>query len=143
MLSKNVVVTLGQQDYRCTATDGKHHFHIDEPVDVGGGDTAPTPTALLLGSLGSCSAITIKMYAQRKAWDLQHVEVSLNVSHRIEEQKRVTVFLREVKVHGNLDHAQIKRLLEIVKACPVSRMLEGKVDIETRLGKPGEPPLTG
>lgn len=101
----------------------------DEPPEIGGDDVGPAPTELLLASLGACKAITLRMYAARKGWDLQDVAVAL-ASEQVGDR---TLIQAELKVAGDLDTAQRQRLLEIADRCPVQRLLTGAVVVETRL----------
>lgn len=108
-----------------------HHLVADEPVDLGGGDTGPAPDELVLGALGACTAITLRMYAERKQWPLEAVDVSLEYALR---DKGRTVIRRTVHLSGPLDEAQRERLLQIANACPVHRILTGAVEVPTALG---------
>ncbi|MBV9787106.1 MAG: OsmC family protein [Chloroflexi bacterium] len=116
---------------------GDHIVFVDEPIDVGGDDTGPNPYELLLGALGSCKSITCIMYAQRKGWDLQGVEVDLthtkDYAHDCETCVDQDVKLDRIKVKivfkGNLDDDQRARLKEISKRCPIHQTLINKIDI--------------
>src|SRR5262249_19556932 len=110
---------------------GNHQLNSDEPAPFGT-DTGPSPYELLLASLGSCTSMTLRLYAQRKGWDLRGVVVRLNHS-RIHAEDCVECdtkqgFLdrieREIEVSGGLDETQKKRLLEIAEHCPVHRTLK-------------------
>lgn len=107
----------------------------DEPDSVGGDDQGPTPTELLLAGLGSCKAITIKMYAERKGWPMDHVYVSAE-SHTVEKQTVITTY---VTLTGDLTDDQRDRLQEIGDRCPVHRLLSGNTEIHTVLTHPTAP----
>ena len=130
---KPVSVHLGTQDFITTVTDGFHQWIIDEPVDKGGTDKGPDPFSMLLSSLGSCTAITLKMYANRKGWAVQDIDIRVDLrSEEAGNQKNAT-FISAITVTGQLDDTQLQRLLQIAKACPVSKLLEGKLRMETTI----------
>ena len=119
--------------YRVTLTDEQGHiWHADEPVADGGADTAPTPMQIMLSALGACTAITLHMYADRKQWPLTHVDVDLqlNPDGKPADGNQIT---RTITLHGALDEEQRSRLLQIANACPVHKLLEGKVEIPSKL----------
>ncbi|MBV6702653.1 OsmC family protein [Kitasatospora aureofaciens] len=113
--------------YHVEVKAGTHPLTADEPVRRGGSDSGPEPFALLLASLGSCTAITLRMYAERKEWPLEAVRVRLGyetngVGGRIS---------RRVALTGALDDAQRARLLDISERTPVTLALRAGVAIET------------
>ena len=117
---------------RATISVRHHLFHADEPAENGGTDTAPTPGELMLGALGSCMAITCRLYAERKGWDLRRVEVKLDYERfkggDYPSHAGSDAFVHEVRealvFHGELDQKQRKRLRDIAGKCPIHRLLE-------------------
>lgn len=132
---KEVVVEIGQRKYKTEVQAGDHYWISDEPTDLGGKNLGPTPFELLNAALGTCTAMTLRMYADRKGWDLQGVRVHIehDKKHKGAEEngEKVDVFVREVEIHGNLDEKQRERLIEIANKCPVHRTLTGDIDIQT------------
>ncbi|MEL6383780.1 MAG: OsmC family protein [Cyanobacteria bacterium J06626_18] len=101
----------------------------DEPPALGGDDAGPAPFEWILAGLGACKAITLKMYADRKGWNLESVTVDLTYENRDNQP----IIQAELTLEGDLDAAQRQRLREISDRCPVHRMLTAPVDIQTRL----------
>jgi putative redox protein len=118
---------------------GTHRMLADEPADVGGDDTGPTPYGFLLAGLGACTAMTIRMYARRKEWPLDHIAVSLRHEKVHAEDCEdcetrhgmVDVIEREIALAGDLDEEQRARLMEIADKCPVHRTLHSEVQVRT------------
>lgn len=121
---------------------GRHHIDADEPAELGGGDRGPTPYDLLLMSLGSCTSMTLRQYAQRKGYPLRDVQIRLKHErvHATDcaacdgRDGRVELISREVVLDGPLSQAQRVDLLRIADRCPVHRTLEGRPVITSRLG---------
>jgi putative redox protein len=103
------------------------HFLADEPVEAGGLGSGPNPYDLLGAALGACTAMTLRLYARHKGLPLDGVRVA--VRH---ERRDKDVFIREIRLIGELDDAQRKRLLQIAEHCPVHRTLTAGAQIETR-----------
>ncbi len=116
-----------------------HHALADEPLAYGGTNKGMSPYGFLAAGLGACTSMTIRMYARRKGWPLDHV--SVDVSHdkvhaqdaSTAKQDRIDVFRRQIRLTGNLDDIQRQRLLEIADKCPVHRTLEHGARVETVL----------
>ena len=124
-----------QQD----VTVGAHRFLADEPLEVGGLDSGPGPYDLLLAGLGACTAMTLRLYAERKALALERVTVRLNHSriHAADcadcetKEGMLDRIERAITLRGTLDAEQRRRLLEIADKCPVHRTLTSEIDIRT------------
>jgi len=138
---KSVVVRIGREKYTTEIVARNHAILIDEPKKYGGKDAGMSPYELLMASLGSCTAITLRMYADRKKWDLREVKVHLEHFKQhakdsescSESNNKIDKFVREIKLEGELTEEQKQRLLQIANRCPVHRTLENKIEIETTL----------
>ncbi|HEX6233533.1 MAG TPA: OsmC family protein [Jiangellaceae bacterium] len=134
-----VVTDAGDGAYTQRIQVGGHTLLADEPAGVGGDDLGPTPYDLLLSSLGACTSMTVRMYAQRKNWPLRSTTVTLTHSkiHAADCEScettsgRVDHIVREVRFDGDLDAAQRAKLLEIANKCPVHRTLHSEVIVQT------------
>jgi len=104
-----------------------HRLRADEPAEKGGDDTGPAPHELLLAALGSCTAMTLKMYAERKGWPLGDLRVKLTGEHADGR----FIITRHLTIAGELDDEQRRRLLEIADKCPVHKTLVGEIVIQT------------
>ncbi|MGC4020966.1 MAG: OsmC family protein [Cyclobacteriaceae bacterium] len=105
----------------------------DEPVDKGGKNLGFAPKELLASALAACTSITLRMYADRKGWDLQEMKVDVSVER--DEAANKTTFTRKIDLIGNLNEEQRTRLLAVANACPVHKVLVNPIFIETSLEK--------
>ncbi|MEI7470129.1 MAG: OsmC family protein [Chloroflexota bacterium] len=123
----SVHTSISENKYRSKITAGVHMLIADEPVNEGGLDLGPTPIQLLAGSLGSCTTITLRMYADRKSWPLQGADVNVTID-RTTTQASIQ---RNIRLHGPLDETQRARLMQVADACPVHKMLSATIAITT------------
>jgi uncharacterized OsmC-like protein len=115
-----------------TETNPDFTFYADEPKALGGGGTAPNSYEYLLGALGACTSITLRMYAERKGWPLKHVGIELAHEKReSSEGKKFDWIEKKISLQGDLSDEQITRLKDIADKCPVSRTLEASCKMET------------
>ena len=118
-----------KEKYRTEVRTDPHHFIVDEPIEVGGKDLGVSPGELLAAALASCSSITMKLYADRKGWDLE--EAIVEVDFQRDSKFNVTNFTKKVSITGNLDEEQKLKLVEIASKCPIHRMLANPIEIHT------------
>lgn len=138
-----VFVRLSGERYTTEVMTPNHNLIADEPTEVGGADLGPNPYDLLMASLGSCTAMTLKMYAERKKWPLEQVSVFLNhekvhlkdSDNPEDSSAKVSQFTRIIEIEGDLDSEQRQRLLEISNKCPVHKTLQEEIVIQTMLYK--------
>jgi putative redox protein len=139
-LATDVVVSGSANGFAQTITVGNHQLAADEPVGVGGTDTGPGPYDLLLAALGSCTSMTVALYARRKQWPLEAVTVRLRHSKiHAEDCKDCETKIgmldqieRSVELVGLLDESQRSKLHEIADKCPVHRTLTSEIVIRNR-----------
>jgi len=114
-----VKATINKAHYACSVTNGSHEVIVDEPIELGGTHKGFAPKGLLMASLASCVAITLRMYVDRKGWAVDKIEVEVNMGIENAED----VFLEEITCTGNLTEDQKQRLEVIASKCPVSKIL--------------------
>jgi putative redox protein len=111
---------------------GGHRLRADEPTEKGGDNSGPGPHELLLAALGSCTAMTLKVYAERKGWPLRDVRVTVQGGHT----DGAFAITRHLTIDGDLDAEQRQRLVEIADKCPVHKTLAGEITITTTESTP-------
>jgi putative redox protein len=124
-----ITLSLGPDDFPTVITSRTHTMRSDEPAEDGGSDTGPEPFELLLASLGACTAITLRMYARRKGWALDGVQLEAGFDPN-EGRRLIRMTL---SCAGSLTPDQRGRLLQIANACPVHKALTTGVMVDTRL----------
>jgi putative redox protein len=140
-MPRNVTVDSEIPKYVQAVSVGPHVIYSDEATDVCGNETGPNPHELLMASLGACANMTVQMYAERHQWPLKGVhavvsharvfaEASADSHAKIRMVDRIEI---EISFAGNLSAGQQQRLLEIAGRCPVHRMLDSQIQIDTRL----------
>ena len=128
------------KNYQVEIVAGNHQFIADEPESIGGDDLGPNPFDLLLAGLGSCVIITLHMYANRKKWPLERVEIELDYRSmpasecpdcRSAPGSTVSVIEKRMTFHGDLTQEQIKRLADIAERCPVNKALLNEIKLRS------------
>jgi putative redox protein len=125
-----LTASIGRTLYQTIAHARTHQVVSDEPTVNGGGDTGPTPSELILAALASCTGATLRMYADRKGWDLAQVDIALEMSIEKNGSAQTTRIKRTLSFSGNLSDEERTRLLEIADKCPVHKLLTNEVIIE-------------
>lgn len=134
-------LNLVEDNFTTSIQTKKHNFIADEPALIGGDDFGPSPYDYLCAGLAACTVMTLKMYAQRKKWDLKEVFAYITYSKKhsddlmldIDEPTSIDHLQKRLKFVGNLDEKQKTRLKEIASKCPVHKTLQSEVIIETEL----------
>lgn len=124
----HATATIGRDRYATHIDVSGHTLTADEPEKLGGANAGPAPYDLLLASLGACTAITLRMYADRKQWPLESVEVSLRLAGTAEDRRIV----RTIAPKG-VDAEQAARLADIAERTPVTLTLKSGIAIDTSL----------
>jgi len=131
MSTRTVTAVNGPSPYAVTLEDQRgHHWLADEPLEAGGGNQGPSPTLLLLSSLGACTAITVRMFAARKGWPLTGAEVRLEFNPEGSPAEGTDI-RRTITLQGDLSPEQRERLLDVANKCPLHKVLTGKIRIDT------------
>ena len=122
--------SIGIQKYLCTITWRNGTITMDEPITIEGRDLGPDPYSTLLASLAGCTLSTLRMYIDRKGWDIPEIHVSLNFKLNTEGEFSTNI-KREISFSKEVPEDQKQRLLIIASKCPVSKILENKIEINT------------
>jgi len=124
-----VKATINKEHYACSVTNGSHEIVVDEPLELGGTHQGFAPKGLLMASLASCVAITLRMYADRKGWEIDKIEVEVNAG----SENNQLLFLEEIVCTGPLTREQKDRLEDIAQKCPVSKILAAGNEIRSKV----------
>ena len=137
--SNKVMVQIGGEGFTTEIKAGKHTLRADEPTSVGGKDYGPSPYDLLMASLGACTAMTMRMYADHKKWKID--EINVHMDHKKDyaadssdaenSKAKVDIIDRFIEIVGDIDDSQRGRMMKIADKCPVHRTLHGVVEVRT------------
>jgi len=139
---RSVKVSGPSKGFRTEVEVGGHRLVVDEPIAVGGADHGPTPYEMLLAGLGACTAMTLRIYADRRKWPLERANISL-IHRKVHAQDcidcdtkatKMDVVDRVITLEGALTEEQKAKLLEIAERCPVHQTMQSKIQVNTRLG---------
>jgi putative redox protein len=130
LLEQNIEGRIGTQKYLCAITWRNGELLMDEPESLGGNDLGPDPFTTFLASLAGCTLSTLRMYIDRKGWDIPEIRISTNLAQQTDEELE-TVISRTISFSGKVSGEQIERLLIIADKCPISKLLKGNITINT------------
>lgn len=132
LLENDVTGKIGSQKYLCTISWRNGTFIMDEPENIEGKDLGPDPYSTLLASLAGCTLSTMRMYIDRKGWDIPEINISLNLSQENDTEATTTIS-RTISFSKDISQEIKVRLLNVAEKCPVSKILKNKVLINTSL----------
>jgi len=131
-LQKPITASIATEKYKVAIRWRNGVLYADEPVSSGGGDTGPDPFTLLLSSLASCTLSTLRMYIDRKQWQIPEIFIELNMYHNTGNEL-ITKIERSISFNVDIENEQKEKLLLIAKKCPVSKILENKIELNTMI----------
>ncbi len=132
LLENNITGTIGTQKYLCTISWRNGKLLMDEPENIGGNDLGPDPFSTLLASLAGCTLSTLRMYIDRKGWDIPEINISLNLTQE-NEGELVTTISKTITFSTAISVEQKERLLFIAEKCPISKILKNKINLKTAI----------
>lgn len=140
-MTRTVLVNSGSSAYVQNISIGPHHLLADEPTEAGGTDAGPNPYELVMAALGACTSMTVRMYAERRQWPLEKIQVHLKFSriHAVDcddcnhEKGMVNRIEKEITFVGDLSEIQRQRLMHVANNCPVHRVLAPTIEISSTL----------
>lgn len=132
-MRKTSEVVLSQKKYLAEAKIRNHFVVIDEPIASGGGDTGPTPVEYMLTAIGSCVSITLRMYAERKNWDVGKIKVIVSQKEELTPQGIKKSLIEEISFEKEITDEQRAKLLLIAGKCPIAKMVKGETEIESKI----------
>jgi putative redox protein len=133
LFENDILGNIGTQKYLCNITWRNGQFLMDEPENVGGKDLGIDPFSTLLASLAGCTLSTLRMYIDRKEWMISEINISLNLYQETVAGELTTTIRRNITFSEEISTEQKDRLLTIADKCPISKLLKGKITINTTL----------
>lgn len=124
---------IGQAHYVSKLAMREHHLISDEPLHNGGSNAGPSPTELILSGLAACTLSTLRMYADRKGWAVDRIEVDLSIQNEITDSGQIAHILNHIEITGNVTLEQKERMVEIARKCPIQRLLTNPIAIVSKL----------
>ncbi len=128
-----VLVSIGEENYTTNIQYGDLSLIADEPLELGGQNKGMAPSQLLLSSVGACKAITMRMYASRKKWKVNRIDIKISSEVQKSEQQQTTFIRCNIFIDGDLDEEQKRRIYMIGEKCPVQKMLQNPIVVESNL----------
>ncbi len=132
LLENDIIGQIGIQKYYCTITWRNGNLIMDEPESIGGRDLGPDPYSTLLASLAGCTLSTLRMYIDRKGWDIPEINITLNLSQETDTELKTTI-TRNISFPKTIEEDVKNRLLIIAEKCPVSKILKNQIVINTTI----------
>ena len=126
-MATNIKAAIKTNHYKTSLTNGRHDMIGDEPLDVGGTDLGFSPNELLCSALATCTCVTLRMYADRKGWALEDVQLSIDFEWDNDQKK--SNFKRHITLVGDLSAEQKAQLLTIANKCPIHKVLTNPIEI--------------
>ncbi len=130
LLENDITGTIGTQKYLCTISWRNGKLLMDEPGNIGGNDLGPDPFSTLLASLAGCTLSTLRMYINRKGWDIPEINISLNLTQENEGELETTIS-KTITFSTAISAEQKERLLFIAEKCPISKILKNTINLKT------------
>ena len=131
--TQSAQVVLTNRNYLAEVKTRNHFLTIDEPVADGGDDNGPTPVEYLLTAIGGCVSITLRMYAERKGWDVGKITVNVSQQQEVTSAGIRKWLTEEISFENEISEAQKTKLLEMAGKCPVAKMVKGETEIRSSI----------
>lgn len=132
LLEQDITGSIGTQKYLCTINWRNGQIVMDEPESIDGKDLGPDPYTTLLASLAGCTLSTLRMYIDRKGWDIPEISIALNMAQENNLELETTIS-RSIAFSSEISLEQKERLLLIAEKCPVSKIFKNKITINTTI----------